>query len=163
MKQLRLILIVLFFPAWSHAHPLHLSVTNILFENGKLSISIKTFRADLETAYFHYNNRAIVLTDNLLQNNSWFKNYLNDRFRVSPDESQNGLQMEIDTVVLNEESIIIEMHTTTQVKANSLYIYNALLIDIYPDQTNLVIFGFNNRETGIKFDVKKHGAKVMLK
>ena len=57
----------------------------------------------------------------------------------------------------------IEMEAQSQGKPNSLYIYNALLTDIYPDQTNLVIFGFKKKETGIKFDVKKHDAEVMLK
>jgi hypothetical protein len=46
---------------------------------------------------------------------------------------------------------------------NSLYIYNALLTDIFPDQSNLVIFIYGKKETGIKFDVKKHNAEVILR
>jgi len=124
---------------------------------------MKTFRDDWETAYFHFNNKVIDLTDNLQPKDPWFKNYLNERFRLSEPGSEKGFTMVIDTVLLDEDSMTIEMHSTTLVKANSLYIYNTLLTDIYPDQTNLVIFGFNNRETGMKFDVKKHDAEVMLK
>jgi len=150
-------------PAFSVAHPLHLSITNITYENGKLIISMKTFRNDWQTAYFHYNSRMIDITEKSLHEGSWFKSYLDERFMIATSESAKEFNMVIDTVLLNEDSMIVEMHSSTQVKANSLYIYNALLTDIYPDQTNLVIFGFKNRETGIKFDVKKHDAEVMLK
>lgn len=163
MKSIRLILLLLMIPGFSVAHPLHLSITNITYENGKLIISMKTFRSDWQTAYFHYNNSMIDITEKSLHEGSWFRNYLDERFRISASESANEFTMDIDTVLLNEDSMTIEMHTSTQEKANSLYIYNALLTDIYPDQTNLVIFGYNNRETGIKFDVKKHDAEVMLK
>jgi hypothetical protein len=54
------------------------------------------------------------------------------------------------------------MHAEVREESNSLYIYNALLTDIYPDQTNLVILGFENRETGMKFDVIKHSELVKL-
>lgn len=156
-------MLLLLFPAWSHGHPLHLSVTNITYESGKLSISMKTFRDDWETAYFHYHNALIDLKDKDQREGPWFKRYLHDRFRISTDEAGQGLSMHIDTVKLDEDSMTIEMHSYTQGKVNSLYIYNALLTDIYPDQTNLVIFGFKNRETGMEFDVKKLEAEVMIK
>ena len=69
----------------------------------------------------------------------------------------------IDTIKIEDEAMQIEMSGVFREKPNSLYIYNALLTDIYPDQTNLVIFGFEERETGIKFDVKKQSAEVVLK
>jgi len=163
MKSIRLILLLVMIPAFSVAHPLHLSITNITYENGKLSISMKTFRDDWKTAYFHYNNRVVEITDKMLDDDSWFKNYLDERFRISLTESSKGLSLAVDTVMLDENAMTIEMHTATRVKANSLYIYNVLLTDIYPDQTNLVIFGFNNRETGIKFDISKRDAEVILR
>lgn len=128
-----------------------------------LTVSMKTFRNDWETAYFHYHSQVIDFTDIQPGKIPWFEDYLKDRFWLSLNEGDQKLSLEIDTVMLNEDSMIIEMHSTTPGKPNSLYIYNALLTDIYPDQTNLVIFGFNNRETGMKFDVKRYDAEVMLK
>jgi hypothetical protein len=145
------------------AHPLHLSITNITYENGKLKISMKTFRDDWETAYFHYHSMPIDFTSRENREIPWFEQYLNDRFRISADDFTSDLTLTMDTIVLNEESMIIEIESYLPTKPNSLYIYNALLTDIYPDQTNLVIFGFKKRETGIKFDVKKHEAEVLLK
>ena len=37
------------------------------------------------------------------------------------------------------------------------------MIDIFPDQSNLVIFVYGKKETGIKFDVKKQDAEVILR
>ena len=163
MRKIPLLLLLLFTPAWLPAHPLHLSITNITYENGKLKISMKTFRDDWEVGYFHYHSKAIDFTDPSMRELPWFTDYLNRSFRISIVESEPGLKMDIDTIQLEENAMFIEMHSDLPSQPNSLYIYNALLTDIYPDQTNLVIFGFNEKETGMKFDIKKHSAEVVLK
>ena len=163
MKLIGMLIFMFLLPAWSLAHPLHLSITNITYENGKLKISMKTFRDDWEVAYFHYHSKLIDFTNPGQREIQWFDDYLNDRFKLSHHKGGPGLSIVIDTVMLDEDTMIIEMQSTIPAKPNSLYIYNALLTDIYPDQTNLVIFGFKKKETGIKFDMKKHDAEVVLK
>jgi hypothetical protein len=150
-------------PVWTHAHPLHLSITNITYENGKLKISMKTFRDDWEVGYFHYHSKAIDFSDPAKRELPWFEDYLNKKFRISTGEAEPGLKLELIHIEVEEDAMTIEMKSELPSKPNSLYIYNALLTDIYPDQTNLVIFGFDERETGIKFDVKKQTAEVVLK
>lgn len=165
MKPISLLLLLLLMcvPVRTHAHPLHLSVTNITLENGKLKISMKTFRDDWETGYFHYHSQVIDLTTPEGQNQPWFKEYLYSRFRIAFGEEVEPLPLVLDSLVLNEDAMVLEMSCALNSQPNSLYIYNALLTDIYPDQTNLVIFGYKKKETGIKFDVKKHSAEVLLK
>jgi hypothetical protein len=58
--------------------------------------------------------------------------------------------------------MMIEMRGALEGNPKSLYIYNTLLTDIFPDQSNLVIFEYGERETGIKFDVRKHEEVVEL-
>jgi hypothetical protein len=157
-----LLIFTFFLSAWTQAHPLHLSITNITYENGKLNISMKTFRDDWEVAYFHYHSKPIDFSDPANRDLPWFEDYLNLRFSLSFSENEPGLKLELILVELEEDAMTIEMQTELPSKPNSLYIYNALLTDIYPDQTNLVIFGFEKRETGIKFDVKKQTAEVVL-
>jgi hypothetical protein len=154
---------MIFLPAWSAAHPVHLSITNITYENGKLKVSMKTFRDDWEVAYFHYHSKPIDFNNVKNRELPWFETYLNTKFIISIAEGSEGLELHVDSVYFDTESMTIEMHSTIRSKPNSLYIYNALLTDIFPDQTNLVIFGFNKRETGIKFDIKKHDAEVILR
>lgn len=124
---------------------------------------MKTFRDDWETAYFHYHGEIIDFIPAEQRKIPWFAAYLNERFKLSVDQDDNSLSLNIHTTWLDEESMTIEMECSVPAKANSLYIYNALLTDIYPDQTNLLIFGFKKKETGIKFDVLKLDAEVPLK
>ena len=163
MLKISVLILFLLIPTGLLAHPLHLSITNITYENGKLKIHMKTFRDDWEVGYFHYHSKPIDFTDYTMRELPWFTDYLNRSFRISTDETEPGLKIEIDTIQIIENVMFIEMHSDLPSKPNSLYIYNALLTDIYPDQTNLVIFGFDEKETGMKFDIKKHSAEVVLK
>lgn len=143
-------------------HPLHLSVTNITYEDGMLTIRMETFRDDWEVAYFHYHSRVIDFSKAENRQIPWFSDYLSDKFRISPGRDAEEYPLTIDRVETDGEAMTLEMHARVSSEPNSLYLYQALLTDIYPDQTNLVIFGFREKQTGIKFDVKKHDAEVML-
>jgi hypothetical protein len=162
MKLLYTITVLLLWTACADAHPLHLSITNITYENGMLMVSMKTYRDDWETAYFHYNSKVIDFTEPAQREIPWFRNYLEKSFRLSTDKENEPFLIAVDTIMLEEAFMTIEMRAAVQGDPKSLYIYNALLIDIYPDQTNLVIFGCNDWETGIKFDIIKHDEVMML-
>ena len=163
MRLIALLTLAMLFQVPSQAHPLHLSITNITYENGKLNIRMKSFRDDWEVGYFHYHSKVIDFADPGSREIPWFKDYLNNSFRISAGKEMPDLRLELDSVFLEDDAMTIEMHVEVPESPNSLYIYNALLNDIYPDQTNLVIFVYEKKETGIKFDVKKHDAEVILK
>ena len=163
MKLIVFLTLVLLFPLRSAAHPLHLSITNITYENGTLNIRIKSFRDDWEVGYFHFHSEPIDFSDPVNREIPWFTEYLNQSFRISSGKELPGLKLEMDTVFLEDVTMIIEMHARVPSNPNSLYIYCTLLTDIYPDQTNLVIFVYENKQTGIKFDVRKHDAEVILR
>ena len=78
---------------------------------------------------------------------------------------QNGIpwKIEIKNVDIVDQSMMIELRSKIINKPNSLYIYNGLLVDIFPDQTNLTIIGSEGEEHGIKFDVHKRDAVMKLK
>ena len=163
MRLIALLTLAIILTVPSRAHPLHLSITNITYENGKLNIRMKSFRDDWETGYFHYHGKPIDFNDPEKRKIPWFNEYLNSKFQISCSDEMSGLSLEIDSIFLEEDAMTIEMHAAVPSSPNSLYIYNALLTDIYPDQSNLVIFVYEKKETGIKFDVKKHDAEVILK
>jgi hypothetical protein len=163
MKLIILFILAISIPVESPAHPLHLSITNITYENGKLNIRIKSFRDDWEVGYFHFHSKPIDFADPENRRIPWFTDYLNSRFTIATGKETPPLALEMDSVFLEENSMTIEMHAMVPSNPNSLYIYDALLTDIYPDQTNLVIFVYGKKETGIRFDVKKHVAEVILR
>jgi len=162
MRLIALLTLFMLFPAPAEAHPLHLSITNITYENGKLNIRMKSFRDDWEVGYFHYHGRPVDFSDPAKREIPWFADYLSSRFRITAGAEMPGIPLEIESVKIEEDAMTIEMTAVLSSSPKSLYIYNALLTDIYPDQTNLVIFVYENKETGIKFDVKKHEAEVIL-
>ncbi len=148
---------------FAEAHPLHLSITNITYENGMLKIKMKTFRDDWEIAYFHYHGAEIDFMVEENRKDPWLSKYLEDHFSFAFEKGDIPAVVSIDTILMSDETMHIEMRAALKGNPNSLYIYNAILTDIFPDQTNLVIFEFKERETGIKFDVRKHDEVVELK
>jgi len=93
----------------------------------------------------------------------WFSKYLTNHFYISKKKGEEALSLSIDSISLKDDAMFIEMSGDLKGKPKSLYIYSALLSDIFPDQTNLVIFEYRKKETGIKFDVRKHDEVLLLK
>lgn len=144
-------------------HPLHLSITNIVIENGSLKVILKTFPDDWETAYFHYKTKAIDLSLAENRSSEWFTSYLEKSFQIRLREGQDAIKLHTDSVLHEGESMTIELSAELSEKPKTLYIYQSLLTDIYPDQTNLVIVVNGKEEFGIEFDVSKHDEKVELR
>ena len=163
MRNLISIIVLLFIGSVVRAHPLHVSVTNIVVKKDSLLVTIQTFKDDWETAYFHYNGQHHKLEVEDLFSSSWYRTYLTSSFRFS--SMQNGIpwKIEIKNVDIVDQSMMIELRSKIINKPNSLCIYNGLLVDIFPDQTNLTIIGSEGEEHGIKFDVHKRDAVMKLK
>lgn len=145
------------------AHPLHVSVINISISNNRIECKINTFVDDWETAYFHYFGKQIDLK--LVENHtsSWFNTYLENAIKISLNNEESELEFNTDSIYFNDLSMTLELHAKLNNQVNSLYIYNALLTDIFADQTNLMIFSIEEKETGIKFDYKKRTETLKLK
>jgi hypothetical protein len=162
MKLTGFSILLFMWMAFAEAHPLHLSITNITYENGLLKINLKTFLDDWAVAYFHYHGTEIDFGNGDARQNPWFSKYLEACFSIAPDKGGTHAGLTIDTILVKDETMTIEMRGALEGNPKTLYIYNALLTDIFPDQSNLVIFEYGERETGIKFDVRKHEEVVEL-
>jgi hypothetical protein len=163
MKRLSLLVLLFTLSLAAGAHPLHLSVTNIVLENGKLKVMIKTFPDDWETAYFHYHSQVVDFSLEEEREKPWFGNYLRRCFRLTVEEDGAPLALRTEQILYEEESMTITLSGELPENTNSLYIYQSLLTDIFPDQSNLVILKIGEEETGIKFDVNKQDEYVLLK
>lgn len=146
-----------------HAHPVHVSVINIYFEGSRMQIEIRSFIDDWETAYYHYKGEPTDLRKGDLFENKWFNEYFDASFSLSKAQKASPFVLEKDTVFYDDLAMTIKLHADLNKKPKSLYIYNAILTDIFADQTNLLIISYENREKGIKFDVKKNEEVMMLK
>ena len=146
-----LALILAVFPA-TFAHPVHVSVVNLTLKDKTMKISLNTFVDDWETAYFHYYGKKISLKEPAYLQGDWFRDYLGASLKVHEGKQRNEIQLTVDTIYFDELSMHIELSSKLKQNPKTLYIYNAILTDIYADQTNLFIYSSGNREKGIKFD-----------
>ncbi len=144
------------------AHPVHVSVVNLTIHGTLIRIMVNTFVDDWETAYYHYHGRGIQLKLPEHHNGSWFTGYFHSSFRIADETEGNQIELSIDTVYFNDMSMTMELHCELKKEPKSLYIYNAILTDIFADQTNLLIYSANGVEKGIRFDYYKHEETVML-
>lgn len=146
-----------------NAHPVHVSVINIYFEDLTMYIHINSFVDDWETAYFHYKGEMPHFRNSKIFENEWFNEYFDASFSVTEPQNSEPIALSKDTVFFNDLAMTIKLHAKLNNKPKSLYIYNAILTDIFADQTNLLIFSHDEKEKGIKFDVKHNEDVLMLK
>ena len=164
MKKLFLTLAAIyFFSSGVDAHPLHISIINVSIEGEEIFVMISTFVDDWETAYFHYHSKPIDLTIKENYEGEWFTDALKNSMQIRENKDSDPILFSTKKVTFNELSMTIEIHGKLKKAPKSLYIYNAILTDIFPDQTNLVIVSFNNKETGMKFDYKTRQEELKLR
>lgn len=145
------------------AHPVHVSVVNITIDGLLLNVTVNTFVDDWETAYFHYYGKSIQLKNRTKPEEEWFVSYFQNSFGISLDSCHARIQLVTDTIYFNDLSMTMEMHAKLKDEPKSLYIYNAILTDIFADQTNLLIYSTDGREKGIRFDYHKQEEEVTLR
>ncbi|MFC2090062.1 DUF6702 family protein [Bacteroidota bacterium] len=157
------ILILLLIPLQTEGHPVHVSVINLDFRGKELHVRIQTFIDDWETAYFHYNGDTINLSSPEHYNGRWFNDYFHQSFKIGSHENKLFTEFIRDTIYFQELSMTMELHIRLESVPKTLYIYNAILTDIFADQTNLLIYSLNGKEKGIKFDYKKKHEELKLR
>jgi hypothetical protein len=132
------------------------SFTNIEFnaEKGEMNVSIKFNTEDFSLLFFHLYEKTII-PDNDHEFTAGqldlVKNYINSSFSVVSGQ---------DTVVLEylrkeQDAEFITLYFKAPLpgdNSGNYVITNRLLLDLYFDQTNLVIVSLGAREWGLRFD-----------
>lgn len=167
MKKVVFYLTLLLLPAVGHAiHPTHMSVTNISIDSTKTKItySIRLFQDDMnhliEAIYheelFHSNEPF-----DLKNNTSKIDKYFTNAFQIY--QGNKILSSQITDRQTDEHDYQLNFEITLNDKIeNIIKIKNRILLDIYSDQTNLVIISFNNTEKGISFDMQNQEQTITL-
>ncbi len=148
-------------------HPVHVSVTNIDYcENIKeYSISIKTFKDDIETVIYSKSNIQLNLgTQNELKNaNSYIDKYINSNFNIVFDGKQTTHKLVLKKKEIREDNALWLFYTIEQKKNPSkVKISNTLFNDLYPDQKNLLIFTHKNTKEAFTFDKNKTQSELKI-
>ena len=137
------------------AHPVHVSVCNIEFENNKMILSLKLFKDDFQLAIEHNFAKFILLenADNE-QEKKMIEDYVENMFFIVVNK-KDTLELDYKNSELNDEAIWLNYESEVP-DFKKLYINNSIFLDIYIDQTNLVIINYNGKQNGYRFNYKNN-------
>lgn len=139
-----LLLITFFF------HPVHVSVTNIEYMESekRFEVSFKIFYDDFETIISDkYNVQLHLGTEKGLENEDiYFLMYIKERFQLFADGEL--LDPGFKSRRMNDDSIWLYFYFERITPAKKIEVRNSLMMDLFPDQKNLVIFKSKGLEKG---------------
>jgi len=144
-------------------HPLHLSVSNVDFNDrrDRINISVKIFIDDIQDAIYKSSGEQLKIVDDCLRCDSLIDNYVRDNFKLyfGPDSLIN---LEFLKIQQNDEAIFVEYISGKFKNDGYLIIRNSILNDLYEDQKNLVFVADKERNTGFTLDKKNTDFKYDL-
>ena len=168
---------MLFFTAFCNSHfyhPVHYSVTNIQIDTAgqKIEYSVRIFADDFTYAINHHYDKDIMLDDGISDmEKGVVTDYINCSFEIIINDSkcspeyqkietlENTLWIYF-TVPLTDKEISSGKGMHCEKEIISMKIINRLLLDLYPDQTNLTILTINGKQMGYTFNYMKHEAEI---
>lgn len=162
MTLLNLLLILSLFTA----HPLHVSVTNLEInnQNKEISVMYKIYTDDFSLLFYHLFEKEIkpVAGKEFTPAELALVNrYISAAFIL--ESGNTHLPLQYIRKEQNEETVnLYYKGTLPSNKTKSLMLTNALLLDLFEDQTNLVIITHGKKEQGISFDIKNMKSEIDL-
>ena len=132
-------------------HPVHISVTNMEYNKGEtvFLVSFKVFTDDFETNIERkYGvNLNLGKEDELENASEYFSRYFRESFSfiVNGEELKEPVYLEKK---MDDISVWLYYKYPTSGNVEEVGIKNAIMLDIFRDQSNLLIFKYNDFEEG---------------
>ena len=158
-------MIHLIFTLLCFLHPVHVSITNI-----NLNSELNT--AELSFQFFTDDFIRIILSnvghdipgsqkkEVEEENIQDINNYIFSMFSIKIN-NDTELSFDFQHIKQNEESIwIYYKGTLPEGRIENITLTNKLMLDLYSDQTNLVIMDYNGIEKGFTFNLRKNNINV---
>jgi len=144
-------------------HPIHVSVCNIDFRQTENTVVIKLFKDDFALALKN-NFQVDILMDaaDENKNSEVISKYVNSCLKLEVNKNKI-LKLDYKTSEINEEAIWVYFRMEKINDVTSLKIKNTLMVDLWDDQTNLVIISHNEKEDGYRFNRRDIEFEIDLK
>jgi len=115
-------------------------------------VAVKLFKDDFALALKN-NYEAEVPMDKANEkiNSQLISKYINSCFQIEMNKSET-LKLDYKYSELNEEAIWVYFNIENTLHATHLRIKNTLMLDLWNDQTNLLIISWNGKENGYRFN-----------
>ncbi len=142
-------------------HPVHISFTTIEYfeKEQQYKILFKIFADDFDLILNKLYDKNIKLSER-----KWEKSYLEpinsyikNNFQLSCNNDKN-ISLKFDRKEFKEQAVYLYYKVKHKTKVGKFMILNKLMLDLYPDQKNLLIFVFGGETKALQFghnDIKK--------
>lgn len=145
-------------------HPVHYSITNMDYSKceQEVQVSSKIFKDDFRLVLFHLFEKDIDVDnpEKSDQNLKLIHDYYTSHLIINDGNEKSTLHR--TSITTNEEYIIFNYYFQVKNEFTQLDIVNTILLDLYFDQKNMLIFGFENKEKGYLFNIRETKHKVLL-
>jgi len=143
-------------------HPIHVSVCNLELNNLENIVSVKLFKDDFALALKHSYQLDVDMeqADEEI-NRVAISNYINSCLQLVYNENE-VLKLNYKSSETNEEAIWLYFQTENLKNVKKLKFKNTLMLDIWDDQTNLVIVNWKGKESGYRFNRKEIEIEIDL-
>ncbi len=144
-------LLVLFLWQMQDAKPhlVHVTVLNIEFNrnSGKMDLTFRVYKDDMELALFH-NYEVLSSLDTAKPGSrpvSFLNKYINDRVKLKINNKQSD-SLVFERTLWDGTNLWIYYSIKTVENPQTIWLKNAMMMDIYFDQSNMVICGQEGKE-----------------
>jgi hypothetical protein len=145
-------------------HPVHVSVTNFEYvsKDNMVKMSVKVFKDDFELAFIHNYNITLNLgTDSI--HPEWKKHidiYFNKIFSLKAN-NKTIIPLVLQNYEMTDDGIMLFFRAPVQGKIKTMQIENGILLDVFENQTNLLITCIDGKENGYNLNFNNY--KISLK
>lgn len=158
-----MIIFVLTISLHSLLHPVHVSVASIEYipEKEEFAVSFKIFIDDFESIIYRKYGVELKLgkEDEWKDQSVYFDKYIIDSFSFLIDKNRQLVPV-YQRKKINEEAIWLYYSYKCRGKIKSVTIRNSLMMDMFDDQTNLLIMKYFHFEKG--YQMRKYNQEVMF-
>ena len=148
-------------------HPLHFSITNIDInsKHHTVEISYQFFADDFKRTLQSNNCEIIELEQDKELTAKYIKtinNYIFSAFKIKFDECE---EVSLNYQDKKQDEALIWLYYKGKLppgRIKNISLVNELMLNLYEDQTNLVIISFDSEEKGYTFNYRKRTAIIEL-
>jgi hypothetical protein len=141
----------------AQTHPVHVTVLNIEYNlaSGRMDLTFRVYKDDMELALYHNYQLQTTLDSTRAgwKSVNFLNRYINERVKMKINNKP------VDTLVFEKtlyDGTNLWLYYSLKVKGNlqSLWLKNEMMMDLYFDQSNMVICGPTGKERAymLKYD-----------
>jgi len=159
-------LLVLFLWHWEEAktHPVHVTVLNIEYNkaSGKIDLTFRVYKDDMELALFH-NYEVLSSLDTAKPTSKpirFLNRYINDRVKMKINNKEAD-SLVFERTLWDGTNLWIYYSIKTGENPQVIWLKDAMMMDLYFDQSNMIICGPAGKEKAFMLVYDKNEISYM--